>query len=143
MPVQNARDSNNLFDETLSSVVIDGKQVLHFAPGEEPWTATPQGDMNSSSADSFGSGVDMVKNNRAWQFTLNTTAFDDVYQDLLKDPAAYGKTHHTIDAVNQLESFHTDIGMLPRPSTVTSGNTNANRAMSFNTNNGTLKPAPK
>lgn len=142
MPVQNAGE-DNLFDVGLSSVVIDGKQVVKFAPGEEPWTATPQGDMNTSSADSYGSGVDMVKYTAAYQFTLNTTAFDDVYLDMLDNVKDYGRKHHTIDAVNQVESFHTTTAMLPRPAAVAAGNSNANRVMTFNTNHGELTKAPK
>lgn len=144
MAIQNAKNADDRFDVGLSSVSIDGKQVLKFAPGEEPWTATPQADRNTSSADSFGSGVNMIKHGSPYQFTLNVTAFDPVYQDdILDNIDEFCSKAHTIDAVNQIESFHADYAYLPREAATNAGNSNANRPLTFNTNHGDLQKAPK
>lgn len=144
MPVQNANnESDDRFDVGLSSVTVDGLQATHYQPGEEPWTASPQDDRNSVSADSFNSGVVMIKHVSHYQFTLNVTAFDPIYQKVLANVDEYCTQPHKIDAINQMESFHTNSAYLARESAISAGNSNTNRTLTFNTVHGEVAQAPK
>lgn len=141
MAIQNAGEDET-FDTKLSSVMIDGIDVTHFATSGEPWESSPQSDRSNVSADDKGHGVAILKHGSMYQFTLNVTAFEKLYQDMLDDVNGFCSKPHKINAVNQIESFDTNDAYLTREPAQQYGSDSINRTMTFNCIHGNPGKSP-
>lgn len=119
-------------------ISIDGYQPQLYASGDV-FTATYDNDNVTISSDIKGHGITVINHNGAATVTINISAIDQLWKDVLKDHNP--GPNHTIDIMTPAEHLHTATAHLVKLPDINSGNDAPTRALQYKMPGLTAEPA--
>lgn len=119
-------------------VLIDGYEPQLWATGDI-FTLTYDNDNVTISSDIKGNGIAIIHHNGQATLTINISALDQMWKNILKDYNP--KDTHVIEIITPVEHIHTDSAYLPKLPPMNSGNDAPTRALEYHCINAEAEPA--
>lgn len=116
------------WDTAEVTISIDGVQPQLYASGDV-FTASYDNDNVTIVSDIKGHGITVVNHNGAATVTINISALDPYYQEVLKDHNP--ETEHVINIMTPVGHLHTDSAHLVKLGDINSGSDAPTRPLQY------------